>query len=250
MGTRHLICVFWKGKWFIAQYGQWDGYPEGQGVKIFNFLSFARNVENLKAGLENHIYEPTEDEITAINDECEAWDENRRGQNLPYEPRMFGVNQLYPSLARDTSAGILGMIARAGGAEATDGTEDDKEKKAKKIPVQLGLGFANDTLFCEWAYVVDLDKEVMEVYGGGERKHDGHRFKDVGDETRAVPAFICSFDFSEIYLMKSDQEFLEKVKKACDEKSQDEEEEEDEDTNLEAAGEEDEGAEGSAKGSP
>lgn len=165
---------------------------------------------------------------------------------------MYGVRKLYPSMARETSAGILGIIARAGQTEETDGAEDDKEKKVKKIPVKLELEFAN-TLFCEWAYVVDLDKEVMEVYGDCERKHDGHRFKDVGDETSAVPAFICSLDFSEIYLMKSDREFLEKVKKACEEKSRDEEEEEEEedgDTNLEAAGEEDEGAEGSAKGSP
>lgn len=232
MGTRHLICVFWKGKWYIAQYGQFDGYPEGQGVKVFNFLSFARNVDNLKVGLENHIYEPTKEELTAIWDECEAWDENRRTQGLMYERHMFGVNQLYPSLARETSAGILGIIARASQPEETDGAEGDGEKKPKKVPVHLEVEFANDTLFCEWVYVVDLDKEVMEVYGGGEKKHDGHRFKAVGDEGAPVPAFICSFDFSEIYLMKSEQEFLEKVKNACDARNPGEEEEEKEEVDI------------------
>ncbi|KAK3299054.1 uncharacterized protein B0H64DRAFT_89306 [Chaetomium fimeti] len=223
MGTRHLICVFWKGKWFIAQYGQFDGYPEGQGVKIFNFLSFARNVENLKVGLENHIYEPSNEEINAIWVECEAWDENRRAQNLIDKPHMFGINQLYPSLARETSAGILGVIARASQAEETDEAEGDEDKEPKKVPVKLELEFANDTLFCEWAYVIDLDKEVLEVYGGGEPKHDGHRFKDVGEERARVPAFICSLDFSEMYLMKGDQEFMEKIKKAMGEQSDNEE---------------------------
>jgi hypothetical protein len=218
--------VFWKGRWYIAQYGQFDGYPEGEGVKVFNFLSFAGNVENLKVGLENHIYEPTEDEMAAIRNECDAWDQNWSAQNSAYEPHVSGIKQLYPSLARQTSAGILGIIARAGQAEETDDAEGDEEKKPKKIPVQLELEFANETLFCEWAYVVDLDKEVMEVYGGGEMKHDGHRFKGVGDERAGVPAFLCSFAFSEIYLMKSDQEFVEKVKHAC--AAQDDAEEADE----------------------
>ena len=38
MGTRHLICAHKDGKYPIAQYGQWDGYPEGQGVDVLSFL--------------------------------------------------------------------------------------------------------------------------------------------------------------------------------------------------------------------
>ena len=32
MGTRHMIGVVKDGIPRIAQYGQWDGYPSGQGV--------------------------------------------------------------------------------------------------------------------------------------------------------------------------------------------------------------------------
>ncbi|AEO54286.1 hypothetical protein MYCTH_2313755 [Thermothelomyces thermophilus ATCC 42464] len=219
MGTRHLICVFWKGKWVLAQYGQFDGYPEGQGVKIFNFLSYARNIDNLKAGLDHYIYEPTKEELDAIWAECDAWDENRLAQGLPYQHNMFGINQLYPSLARETSAGILGIIARASQTGSEDGTDGSAGMRAKKVPVSLDLEFANETLFCEWAYVIDLDKEILEIYGGGEHKHDGHRFKDVGSEDAPVPAFICSFSFSELYLMRSAEEFLDKVREAIDEQS-------------------------------
>jgi hypothetical protein len=227
-----LCSVFWKGKWYVAQYGQFDGYPEGQGVKIVNFLSVARNIDNLKAGLENRIYEPTQEEIDAIWDECEAWDEARRAQTNMWQRNMFGINQLYPSLARETSAGILGIIARASRIEEEGDAEDDAEgdpqraeaKEAKKIPVHLQLDFANDSLFCEWAYVVDLDKEVFEVYGGSEKKHDGHRFRDVGDEQSPVPAFFCSFNFAELFLMKSNSEFLDKVKEASDERAEKDEE--------------------------
>ena len=38
MGTRHMIGVVSDGKYRVAQYGQWDGYPSGQGVGILEFL--------------------------------------------------------------------------------------------------------------------------------------------------------------------------------------------------------------------
>ncbi|KAK4099747.1 hypothetical protein N658DRAFT_525199 [Parathielavia hyrcaniae] len=189
MGTRHLICVFWKGKWVLAQYGQFDGYPEGQGVKVFKFLSVARNIDNFKAGLEHHIYEPNQEELNAIWAEC-----------------------------------ILGIIARASQPQED---ADSAELKPKKVPVNLQLTFANHTLFCEWAYVIDLDKEVLEVYGGGEHKHDGHRFKDVGDKDADVPAFVYSYGFNELYLTESENEFLEKIKQACDQKNDGDEAEDD-----------------------
>ena len=38
MGTRHLTCVVKDGDYKVAQYGQWDGYPSGQGIDILTFL--------------------------------------------------------------------------------------------------------------------------------------------------------------------------------------------------------------------
>ena len=38
MGTRNLTCVVYKCEYKIAQYGQWDGYPEGQGITCLKFL--------------------------------------------------------------------------------------------------------------------------------------------------------------------------------------------------------------------
>jgi hypothetical protein len=52
MGTRHLIRVFDENEELkISQYGQWDGYPEGQGYGILEFLQKEGNLENLKSNL-------------------------------------------------------------------------------------------------------------------------------------------------------------------------------------------------------
>ena len=63
------------------------------------------------------------------------------------------LKALAPETSRDTGADILGMIASG---------------KVKKV--SLNLNFAADSLFCEWAYVLDLDREVLEVYEGFQKK--------------------------------------------------------------------------------
>ena len=56
----------------------------------------------------------------------------------------------YPSLSRDTGAGILELIWNA----------------AKPVPLQDESEFAIDSLFCEWAWIIDLDVHTFEAYKG------------------------------------------------------------------------------------
>ncbi len=52
MGTRHLITVKKDGVAKVVQYGQWDGYPDGQGLDVLKFLRNKVKVEELRLSLD------------------------------------------------------------------------------------------------------------------------------------------------------------------------------------------------------
>nr|OQO26889.1 hypothetical protein B0A51_08342 [Rachicladosporium sp. CCFEE 5018] len=148
MGTRHLICIYHNGRFVLAQYGQWDGYPDGQGVVILAFVKAPGNVALLASKTPN--IEPLI--IAEVDDYIKGW----TLENPNAETPMFS-QPCPPSLSRNTGAKMLDLIA-ASTSEAW-------------VPVYLELDFVKDGLFCEWAYVIDLDRETLEVYCGGERSH-------------------------------------------------------------------------------
>jgi hypothetical protein len=51
MGTCHLVCVYHKGCYAIAEYGHCDGYPRATGVQILKFLT-PTNIDKLQKGLQ------------------------------------------------------------------------------------------------------------------------------------------------------------------------------------------------------
>ena len=126
MGTRHLIAARVNGEYKLAQYGQWDGYPSGQGVKVLDFLKSKRNQTKLKKNLVDCSFIPEE--------ELEAnWDSLLTEQ---------------PHLSRNTGAAILDYIA-AGSRKLSN-----------------NIAFAADGLFCEFAYIIDFDKNTLEIFQG------------------------------------------------------------------------------------
>jgi hypothetical protein len=154
MGTRNLICIWYKGRFMVAQYCQWDGYLEGQGAKILEFLLVPGNIERLKKGLTR---------ITPVDDETvneilgkhrySTFKGNKKVCECGAAVRFQeSPNCFPPTLNRDTGAKIFDIIAAA--------RIDDY------IPIHLQVEFARDGLFCEYCYCIDLDAEVFEVFGG------------------------------------------------------------------------------------
>jgi hypothetical protein len=59
MGTRHLICVFYKDRFVVAQYGSCDGYPEGQGATLLNSCKSQPTSNDLRMDLSTPISHAT-----------------------------------------------------------------------------------------------------------------------------------------------------------------------------------------------
>lgn len=146
MGTRGLLG-FVADKREVFTYNHWDSYPEGLGLMVLGFLrqlvkddaveSAARRVRELLVV----------DEHTPITPEMierlKPWTDTGvgRAMHLADQPPDSWY-QLGRKAQGDPDA-----ILSAGVAEDS-------------------ADFALDSLFCEWAYVIDFDEQVLEVYQG------------------------------------------------------------------------------------
>lgn len=154
MGTRNLTVVVSDGEYRVAQYCQWDGYPGGQGINILNFLSSSDRIDLLRENVKKCSF-ITEEQYDKLHETYrETHQESvhiaENGRHILLKSTINDFLNDYPQFSRDTGSDILRMIAAS-----PDGLTlyDDHE-------------FAADSLFCEWAYVIDLDQNTFEVYSG------------------------------------------------------------------------------------
>lgn len=165
MGTRHLICVVTDKEYKIAQYGQFDGYPSGHGSEVLNFL--LKNKENLLNSFKEKVKNCTvisPDEHKALWVECGA-DPESNFVTMDVSKRM---EEKYLHLTREASSEILNIV---------------NQTESGNLKVNKNLEFAGDSLFCEWGYVIDLDKETFEVYRGFNKEalNENERFYFLND---------------------------------------------------------------------
>lgn len=183
MGTRHLIAVQLDGEYKVAQYGQWDGYLEYQGKNVLNFL---REMDRPKfeTALRKCSF-MTEQDFDDLDKEIEK----KRAYNFAYD-----WTQEYPHLSRSMSSEILNKIQESEG-----------------LKLKNSISFAVDSLFCEWAYVIDLDKNTFEIYEGFNKEplSEGERFKDVvGDDVNDEYYPVRKVAEYNLDKLPSDEEFL------------------------------------------
>lgn len=145
MGTRNSTMVRLDGELKVAQYGQWDGYPTGQGQTIANFvkklMESKTNLDVFKKRLES-LKEVDLEEQKAFLKEIGAED-----GWLTME-QSAKHNERFPGLNRDHGAGILELIYNG---EVTE--------------VYLDPDFKKDTLYCEYWYEINLDDETVTMNG-------------------------------------------------------------------------------------
>ena len=144
MGTRNLTAVFIDGEYKVAQYGQWDGYPEGQGMTALYFLRERMDEDLLRRALRNSSYISPE-ALDALWKEYGAG-----GDGMISLDKADKMKLDHPEFSRDTGAEILDIV----------------QSHPEGMQLNDNIGFAADSLFCEWAWVIDLDSGTFEAYKG------------------------------------------------------------------------------------
>ena len=144
MGTRNLTAVFLNGEYKVAQYGQWDGYPDGQGITCLHFLRDKCDMPRFREAVSRSSF-MTSEELNALLTEYGMKEDGM----ISYDD-YDRFNRDYPELSRDSGGKILEIIQNS-----PDG-----------VRLRNNITFAADSIFCEWAWVVDLDKGTFEGYKG------------------------------------------------------------------------------------
>lgn len=154
MGTRNSVHVIVNKQTKIAKYCQWDGYASVRGVETLEVLrsflkptktkTFDERLQEMKQKVKGVIAISNE-EVNKRWKECGADDEGYVTMEVSDK-----FKQNYAHLSRDMGGGEVLKLVVEGKINETN----------------LDTEFVGDSLFCEWAYVVDLDKKTFEVYKG------------------------------------------------------------------------------------
>ena len=160
MGTRNLSLCKKDGEIVIAQYGQWDGYPEGQGKTILEFCQNKDNITRLKAELHNIR------DINALPEFLKKYDELVPQWSVEKDNRTKGMVYWWNNfITRNIGGEIFSNIINV--------------DKAKLPNVMNNLIYINpyedlketenycDT-WIEYAYLINFDTNELECYGYGE----------------------------------------------------------------------------------
>lgn len=163
MGTRNLSILKKDGEYKVRQYGQWDGYLEGQGMTI---LEFCRKEGNLKALREiaDDLRDIRNKEMNAF---CELYDSLAPQWSNQPDKRTTEMRYWFEKLcSRDIGGEIFENIITV-----------DKSKLPKEMDGHIYLMHYSDwdklinysDIWIEYAYIIDLDTNKLEVWSYGEQ---------------------------------------------------------------------------------
>lgn len=148
MGTRGFVGFVVDGVEKIA-YNHFDAYPEGVGKDVLDWLrtvdvdEVIEQVRQLRVVSTDSI--PTAEDV----EELKRFHNGSVGERSDWTSWYQLLRETQGNAAAILDAGVL---------------EDSKE-------------FANDSLMCEWGWLVDLDAKTFEAYRGFQTsRHDKGRF--------------------------------------------------------------------------
>jgi len=164
MSTRGTIGFVINGEEKLG-YNHMDSYPSGMGVEV---LAFLREVPLEKMKEKASALQVVDDDVPATREQILALRETTSWNVNQYSmagPQPEDVSPTSPDGLPDTNVGWYNLL-RA--------TQGDLKAILEAGYMEDGHLFPLDSLFCEWAYVIDLDAEVLEVYEGFQKRRPKH----------------------------------------------------------------------------
>lgn len=164
MGTRNLTMVINKqGEIKVAQYGQWDGYPSGQGLTTLQFCSNKKNLKALEQVIEktrffnrcNDIDRWIEGYETRTKDEYDM----HKTEESKIKRTDADIYWFENTQTRDLGASILYSII-------TIDMDRLPVEHNKKIYLRDTSEFGKNSLFCEWAYCINFKTRTLQCFEG------------------------------------------------------------------------------------
>lgn len=144
MGTRGLFGFSIDGKKKVA-YNHFDSYPEGLGQDAVNAIQMVikeNKMEQLKSNVAS-LKMITGDEEPTVEEQ------NMYKKFADTNVSTGKLNDWYVLMRNLQGADIVPHILSGEVKHMVDAEN-----------------FLKDTLFCEWAYIINLDSNMIEIYGG------------------------------------------------------------------------------------
>jgi hypothetical protein len=137
MGTRGLVGYQLDGK-LCALYNHFDSYPDGLGTKVVSCI--------------NSFLRPMEDSYETLI--------LKAAQSLDW---TSDLDQIVPPIKAEElpallSGRVLGLVCS---------NKNVRDYYTNPTPLFNEADFLKDPLFCEWAYILDLDKKEFLIRGNG-----------------------------------------------------------------------------------
>ncbi len=148
MGTRGLIGFYYKGI-TKATYNHLDSYPSGKGIEVLNSIR-NRNLEDLRKVFDNIIMVQSNSKPSIAEQKKYSIYANQSVDDGKLDNWYVLLRNIQGTLVPYLNNKVKHMI-------------DNKD-------------FITDSLFCEWAYLINLDKGTFEVWKGFQLKQNKNRY--------------------------------------------------------------------------
>ena len=184
MGTRHITRVIYKEEVIIDQYGQWDGYPTGQGMNVMQFVKeycADKKLQEFKERLEKSCllmavggrYCFTGAPITdSLNKVEKLRHKNRYSSDWWKDPDVGCTKRElreYMAASRDTGSDILYYLMEREKDGMQFYTDEYTHKMTKELDWQI-----------EGMFIVDLDNELVTIdWHGSTREYSFSRVQQM-----------------------------------------------------------------------